>query len=357
MKSTYEMFMNLVKSALLLMVTITFCQASFAIEKKAILIGIGDYPEDGGWQKTSGDNDVSAMEKSIKSIGFNNITKLVNKQATKSNIISELQHILDSCQPGDIVLFYFAGHGQLIQDFNADEYDGYDESLVLYNAPKEYDALYKNESHLLDDELSEIINNFRIVLGSKGEFISIIDAGFGWSTDDANDYVRGGAKPLEAVYQTHPFKNIGLFEAGIIDDQPFSIPSNGHANLFHLSANMISKEGLELNGNGILTLAFTRSLEELDDSSSYEDWAAMVSKFSAEISTNQTIQMEGDAEQIVFDYYRKINGSDFETFHVQNTNDTMTAQEQDMLQNISNIIKQEYNMDPGSGEFGSSSNN
>jgi len=154
MKNTNYMFMNVVKSFVFSTITLLTFTSANAIEKKALIIGIGSYPQETGWSQINGDKDANVVEESLKGIGFRNTTKLINSQATKVNILDQLNTMLDSCQQGDVVLFYFAGHGQLILDYDADELDGYDESLVLYGAPKQYDALYKNENHLLDDELS-----------------------------------------------------------------------------------------------------------------------------------------------------------------------------------------------------------
>ncbi len=353
MKNTNYMFMNVVKSFVFSTITLLTFTSANAIEKKALIIGIGSYPQETGWSQINGDKDANVVEESLKGIGFRNTTKLINSQATKVNILDQLNTMLDSCQQGDVVLFYFAGHGQLILDYDADELDGYDESLVLYGAPKQYDALYKNENHLLDDELSDIINKFRIKLGPQGEFIVVIDAGFGWMSTSTTHITRGGAYPLEEKFESHSFSNIGKFESGILDDQPFSVPSKGHAHLFHLTANTINSMAMEVNGNGVLTLSFTRSLEELSDSVSYEVWFHTVQSHGNEIVQGQHIDAEGETDDLVFNHYHKIQGSDCETFAVEDVTETMSAQEMDMLKNIENYIQEEYNSDSGKGEFGS----
>lgn len=352
MKNAKNMFMNSLKVMGLLFLLTGYSFTSKAIEKKALIVGIGNYGQDAGWNSINGDKDADVVEKSIQSIGFHNSIKIKNSAATKANLLKAFQAMLDSCHPGDVILFYFAGHGQLILDYDADELDGYDESLVLYGAPKKYDALYKNEHHLLDEELSKIINDFRVKLGATGEFIVVIDAGFGWALDKNNGHVmRGGAFPLEERFQTHDHKNIGRFESGILDDQPFSVPSNGHAHLFHLTANTIKNQAVEINGNGVLTLSFTRSLEEMNDSISYEQWFAMIQQFGTTMVDLQNIDAEGETDDIVFVYYNNIKGSDYNSFAVEEVTDSMSAQEMDMLKNIEQYIQEEFNSDTGRGEF------
>lgn len=325
-----------------------------AIEKRGLIIGLGDYGPDTEWYETHGDHDANSMLEKVKTIGFNNVSKLVNNQATKQNILSHINSIYDSCSKGDIVLLYFAGHGQLIVDYNGDESDGYDESLVLYNAPKYYDALYNNENHLLDDELSEIVNRFRIKLGVDGQFLLMVDAGFGWSGSAAVfPYERGGSLPLEANRETHDFEKIGLYETGIIDDLPFSMPSAGHANLFHVSANHIMGTARELNGNGILTLAITRSFENLNDSMDYEAWFKKIKWYSSKMDDIQVPLAEGNGSTVVFDLYNQTEGSDYDAdYAIQDTTATTSAQEINILSNLKDRLIEEHNNSADSPDFG-----
>jgi hypothetical protein len=49
---------------------------------------------------------------------------------------------------GDTVVFYFAGHGSQVEDFNGDEHDGYDEVLCPYDM-----APHGGRNLILDDDL------------------------------------------------------------------------------------------------------------------------------------------------------------------------------------------------------------
>ncbi|MFT5722973.1 MAG: hypothetical protein ACI9JN_000078 [Bacteroidia bacterium] len=172
---------------------------------------------------------------------------------------------------------------------------------------------------MLDEELRAIINRFRIKLGEFGEFIVIVDAGFGWDSHSDEKYTRGGNLLLEPSYQMHTFAHTGKNEIGIMDDQPFSIPSTGYANLFHLSANQIHSVAHELNGNGILSLAFARELEELTDSISYESFYQSVKVHAYQMYKNQIVVAEGDIETIIFNFYLKTHGSSVQTFNATDT--------------------------------------
>ncbi len=63
------------------------------------------------------------------------IVYLSNEQATADRILSALQsHLIDGAAPGDIGLFYYAGHGSQIANKLTGERDGLDETIVPADA-------------------------------------------------------------------------------------------------------------------------------------------------------------------------------------------------------------------------------
>ncbi|MBO6518192.1 MAG: caspase family protein [Bacteroidia bacterium] len=137
---------------------------AYASQKRALLIGIGNYPAESGWGPTNSVNDVKAMKSSLRLQDFSDTRELLDEKATKQGVINELNKLYSACQAGDVVVFYYSGHGQFVQDQNGDEFDRFDEALVLYGAPRSYDPVYQNEHHLLDEELSKIMNQMRLKL-------------------------------------------------------------------------------------------------------------------------------------------------------------------------------------------------
>lgn len=81
-------------------------------------------------------NDAAAMKEIlIDRFGFEerNIILLTNEQATGDRVLTLLQtHLIDSARPGDVSLFYFAGHGSRIRNTAARNKNssGYDSTLV-----------------------------------------------------------------------------------------------------------------------------------------------------------------------------------------------------------------------------------
>ena len=126
-------------------------------EKFASLVGINDYKDENIPNLRGCENDVSMMkEVLIEKFGFTTgkIQILLSDQATRSAIHESLQWLAAEAKPGDVVLFYFSGHGSQVPDqpdANAwDEADGLDETICPYDL-----QLGDKASHIRDDELSE----------------------------------------------------------------------------------------------------------------------------------------------------------------------------------------------------------
>jgi hypothetical protein len=115
--------------------------------KKALLIGIN-------YTGTSNElygciNDVNSIKERITANGFTNIntiTDLTNKKPTRDNILLEFKNLLINSQSGDLLLFFYSGHGSYTLDKNKDEQDRYDELIVSSDL-----------KGIVDDELKLII--------------------------------------------------------------------------------------------------------------------------------------------------------------------------------------------------------
>jgi hypothetical protein len=60
-----------------------------------------------------------------------NIRLLTNESASRQNILSALSDwLFESVRSGDLVIFYYSGHGSYTSDLNGDEEDGLDETIV-----------------------------------------------------------------------------------------------------------------------------------------------------------------------------------------------------------------------------------
>ena len=184
--------------------------ASCFAENRALLIGIGAYPQniDYYWQEINGDNDVIIAEKTLKANGFNenNITKLINSEATFQNIIKALQTLVNSAKTNDCIYIHFSGHGQKITDTNGDEKDGFDEAWISYDALQEPTDTYHGQNHLTDDILNDYLHKIRKNIGPAGKIIVVTDACFSADATrnlDEEEEVRGASSKFILPNSTH----------------------------------------------------------------------------------------------------------------------------------------------------------
>lgn len=150
-----------------------------AQDKKALLIGIGDYPSESGWNKIHGHNDVEIIRHTLIKQGFQNenIAILLDADATYDNIIAAFQSLLYLSNKNDIIYIQFSGHGQRITDADGDEADRFDEAWIPYDAHKSYcKGIYEGEKHITDDLLNEYLTKLRLKVGYGGKIIVIADA-------------------------------------------------------------------------------------------------------------------------------------------------------------------------------------
>ncbi len=105
----------MMKKAISLISYIIFASSCFA-ENHALIIGIGHYP----FQPLEGPkNDANAIEEVLNTKwGFDseNITTLIDQQATRENILASLDSIYDKTNQGDNVFIYYSGHGTSVHD-------------------------------------------------------------------------------------------------------------------------------------------------------------------------------------------------------------------------------------------------
>ena len=98
-----------------------------AVEKRALLIGISDYPTvkwhpELEWRDIHGANDIVTLTPTLKKHGFK-ITSLTDSKATAANIRKAFHQLEASASAGDLIYIHFSGHGQAVEDMNGDEVD------------------------------------------------------------------------------------------------------------------------------------------------------------------------------------------------------------------------------------------
>jgi hypothetical protein len=102
--------------------------------RHALVIGIDDYPYISKLQGCV--NDALLMRRILEQkFGFSpdNITQLLNEQATREAILRELDALVARVGEDDIVVIQYAGHGSQMTDREGDEPDGLDETIMPYD--------------------------------------------------------------------------------------------------------------------------------------------------------------------------------------------------------------------------------
>jgi len=184
----------------------------------ALLVGINIYHPDSGVNNLdSCVNDTLKVEKFLinnyKDTYKLNIRMLHNNKATREELISNFEnHLVKKPESGDIVLFYYSGHGSYsysAKEFKATDSKGIDETYVLYDSrcDSKFDLADKEIAHLLSHvkqgvQLIGIIDachsasSFRSIFRDKSKKIKYIKPRF----EEGTESIR----PLES-YTLHSY--------------------------------------------------------------------------------------------------------------------------------------------------------
>lgn len=178
-----------------LIIILLICSSTITAQtKRAFLVGISDYAqdEDNAWRVIHGNNDINLLLPTLYKQGFH-LTTLRNESASANRIRKELKKLITSSKSGDIVYIHFSCHGQPFEDLNGDEEDGWDESLIPFDAKKVFQkGVYEGENHITDDELNGYLKSLRSKLGPNGFVYVVVDAchaGSSYRGDEEEDSV------------------------------------------------------------------------------------------------------------------------------------------------------------------------
>lgn len=125
--------------------------ANGAGTRRALIIGVQAYQHIsplGGCV-----NDARLMDAVLRDrFDFTHRTLLENEQATREGILSAFNTLVEETQPGDVVVFYFAGHGSQRTDREGDEPSGLDSTLMPVDTKGAFGTPEENLD-ITDDEI------------------------------------------------------------------------------------------------------------------------------------------------------------------------------------------------------------
>ena len=121
---------------------------------RAVLVGVDEYERADIPPLHCCVNAVALVRSLLKQyfgVPNEDIRVVVNGRATKANILRRLEDTIARAQPGDVVVFYYSGHGSQVRDRNGDELtDSLDEVICPH------DMDWDRETYILDDDLDAI---------------------------------------------------------------------------------------------------------------------------------------------------------------------------------------------------------
>lgn len=195
------------KKILFILAAAIIAISASAQTKRALVIGISDYPQNGSdsWGAIHGANDAELIVPILKDQDFKT-TKICNEAATAEKIRKELNTLVKACSAGDIVYLHFSCHGQPFEDLDGDEECGWDTSVIPYDAQMSFKkGKYEGQNHITDDTLHTYFQKIRKKIGERGFVCVVVDAcyaggasrGIDETKDDENDvFVRGTKIPF-----------------------------------------------------------------------------------------------------------------------------------------------------------------
>lgn len=172
------------KRVLICLLLCVLCIPSYGGTKRALVVCVGNYPSESGWNTLASQNDKALVLDLLDRCGFPspNVVCLAETNATYAAIIKALEELAASSRPGDQIYIHFSCHGQQITDQDGDEAlrdpkDRYDEALIPYDASVAYNWNgYRGEHHLIDDTLNDYLARIRKAIGSRGAILLVADA-------------------------------------------------------------------------------------------------------------------------------------------------------------------------------------
>lgn len=255
--------------------------------KRALVIGIGNYPEASGWAKINGDKDLPIVRDMLLANGFQSkdIVELKNESATADAIRKALDALVGKAAKGDVIYIHFSGHGQQITDLHGDEEDGFDEAWIPIDAQFSYaKGKYEGENHIVDDQLNQWLSQLRSKVGATGKITVVADAchsgGGSRGDEDESEYVvRGTSDAFVIPGNTKPFSG----EVGTID-------------WIFISACKSYQCNYEYKGTGSLTYALGQQKANLSSTPAQQIQRSIRSTIASIIPFTQTPVLEASVE-------------------------------------------------------------
>jgi metacaspase-1 len=226
----------------------------------AVIVGVSDYanfgPEIGGDLPGARNDARDFRDVLIAQKGFaaENIHMVLDQEATRDRIVSELSTWLPSVvKPGDLVVFFFAGHGSQMWDTNGDEEDGLDETICPANVVKG-----DTRHDIPDDELNAMLKG----IPTDNIVVVLDNCHAGSGTRAVTPFARPRALDRTATVDVPKPANATTAQTAAPDATPASVLeiAAAQADEVAVDAEWPGEGGAPSTFNGAFTRSFVRNL-------------------------------------------------------------------------------------------------
>lgn len=276
---------------------------------RAFLVGIGDYQDTANWTTLKGaPGDVVRFRELLLSrfsVAPDQIEVLAQEKATKSAIEGGLLDLVKRSQPGDTVIFYYAGHGCAVPDREPlepyeeldGEEDGLDECLVPVDAPgcgnpSFPDSVVRDD--FVEDALARLVARVRPNAASGGSVVFIFDSCHS-GTLSRSPIILGKTSRTGSVCMSLARKTDSI--EGLITTSVHKA-GDGWVLLSACRADQTAKEDSEHGGDFSFALAGVLNDSRLGPGSTYRELMALLS--SVDVFVDQNPQAEGNLDLEIF---------------------------------------------------------
>lgn len=257
-----------------------------------------------------------------------NVCVLTDSDATYARFVEKFHAGLidrEGIEDADTVLFYFAGHGSRVTDYNGDESDQHDETLILQNSQERIvgrsqlgedlkdrlkmanGKLRSYWPHLVDDEFNSLLSKAYDKSKNKNLVIILDSCHSGTGTRGEED-----DEALAAGYVSR-YVDADAEDEGVTIEQKIAARGAGDGEIFEftpallgasvfLSAAQDYEKAYERAGSGLFTSALVKHLiNAREEDITYNQLIARVSAdLSSSVKAKQTPRVSGETGKVLF---------------------------------------------------------